>query len=317
MQTDFPLFPDQASSFAFHVDALYFGILALCVFFALLVVILVVIFAIKYQRKSDDEVPRQIAGHLGLEIFWTAIPAVLALGVFVWATVLYFHLITPPPNAMEMYVVGKQWMWKLQHPEGKKEINELHVPLGESVRLTMTSEDVLHSFYIPAFRVKKDVVPGRYTNLWFKATQVGSYHLFCAEFCGTEHSRMIGTVHVLEPQDYEAWLTGGTANEPMEVAGERLFEQYACHTCHKMDGRTGRGPSLAGLFGKTVALEGGGTALVDEAYIRESILNPAAKIMAGYKPIMPTFKGQISEEGIIQLIAYIKSLKAPELTSME
>ena len=316
MQTDFPLFPDQASSFAFHVDALYFGILALCVFFALLVVILVVIFAIKYQRKSDDEVPRQIAGHLGLEIFWTAIPAVLALGVFVWATVLYFHLITPPPNAMEMYVVGKQWMWKLQHPEGKKEINELHVPLGESVRLTMTSEDVLHSFYIPAFRVKKDVVPGRYTNLWFKATQVGSYHLFCAEFCGTEHSRMIGTVHVLEPQDYEAWLTGGTANEPMEVAGERLFEQYACHTCHKMDG-TGRGPSLSGLFGKTVALEGGGTALVDEAYIRESILNPSAKIMAGYKPIMPTFKGQISEEGIIQLIAYIKSLKAPELTSME
>lgn len=316
MQTDFPLFPDQASSFAFHVDALYFGILALCVFFALIVVILVVIFAIKYQRKSDDEVPRQIAGHLGLEIFWTAIPAVLALGVFVWATVLYFHLITPPPNAMEIYVVGKQWMWKLQHPEGKKEINELHVPLGESVRLTMTAEDVLHSFYIPAFRVKKDVVPGRYTNLWFKATQVGSYHLFCAEFCGTEHSRMIGTVHVLEPQDYEAWLTGGTANEPMEVAGERLFEQYACHTCHKMDG-TGRGPSLTGLFGKTVALEGGGTALVDEAYIRESILNPSAKIMAGYKPIMPTFKGQISEEGIIQIIAYIKSLKAPELTSME
>ena len=316
MQTDFPLFPDQASSFAFHVDALYFGILALCVFFALIVVILVVIFAIKYQRKSDDEVPRQIAGHLGLEIFWTAIPAVLALGVFVWATVLYFHLITPPPNAMEIYVVGKQWMWKLQHPEGKKEINELHVPLGESVRLTMTAEDVLHSFYIPAFRVKKDVVPGRYTNLWFKATQVGSYHLFCAEFCGTEHSRMIGTVHVLEPQDYEAWLTGGTANEPMEVAGERLFEQYACHTCHKMDG-TGRGPSLSGLFGKTVALEGGGTALVDEAYIRESILNPSAKIMAGYKPIMPTFKGQISEEGIIQIIAYIKSLKAPELTSME
>ena len=316
MQTDFPLFPDQASSFAFHVDALYFGILALCVFFALLVVILVVIFAIKYQRKSDDEVPRQIAGHLGLEIFWTAIPAVLALGVFVWATVLYFHLITPPPNAMEMYVVGKQWMWKLQHPEGKQEINELHVPLGESVRLTMTSEDVLHSFYIPAFRVKKDVVPGRYTDLWFKATQVGSYHLFCAEFCGTEHSRMIGTVHVLEPQDYEAWLTGGTANEPMEVAGERLFEQYACHTCHKVDG-TGRGPSLVGLFGKTVALEGGGTALVDEAYIRESILNPSAKVMAGYKPIMPTFKGQISEEGIIQIIAYIKSLKAPELTSME
>lgn len=316
MQTDFPLFPDSASSFAFHVDALYFGILALCVFFALLVVILVVVFAIKYQRKSDDEVPRQIAGHLGLEIFWTAIPLVLALGVFAWATVVYFHLITPPANALEMYVVGKQWMWKLQHPEGKKEINELHVPLGEAVRLTMTSEDVLHSFYIPAFRVKKDVVPGRYTNLWFKPTQVGSYHLFCAEFCGTEHSRMIGTVHVLEPQDYEAWLTGGTANEPMEVAGERLFEQYACHTCHKMDG-SGRGPSLAGLFGKTVALEGGGTALVDEAYIRESILNPADKVMAGYKPIMPTFKGQISEEGIIQLVAYIKSLKAPELTNLE
>ncbi|MDP6040505.1 MAG: cytochrome c oxidase subunit II [Candidatus Latescibacteria bacterium] len=316
MQTDFTFFPEQASTFAGHVDALYLVTVALCVFFALLVSVLVVVFAIKYRRKSPDQVPRQIAGHLGLEIFWTSIPLVLALGMFVWATVVYFHLVSPPPNAMEMYVVGKQWMWKLQHPEGKKEINELHVPLGQAVRLTMTSEDVLHSFYIPAFRVKKDVVPGRYTTMWFEPTKAGSYHLFCAEYCGTEHSRMIGTVYVMEPQDYEAWLIGGVANEPIEVAGERLFEQYACHTCHKADGK-GRGPSLIGLFGKTVPLEGGGTALVDEAYIRESVLNPAAKVMVGYKPIMPTFKGQISEEGIIQLIAYIKSLKAPELTNLE
>jgi len=316
MWTDFPLFPEQASSFALKVDGIYIATVLLCVFFAALVSVLVVVFAIKYRRKSPDEVPRQIAGHIGLEIFWTSIPLVLALGMFVWSAVLYFHITTPPANTMEMYVVGKQWMWKLQHPEGKREINELHVPLGEAVRLTMTSEDVLHSFYIPAFRVKKDVLPGRYTSLWFEATKVGTYHLFCAEYCGTEHSRMIGKIHVMEPQDYQNWLIGGAANEPMEVTGERLFEQYACHTCHKADGQ-GRGPSLVGLYGKSVGLEGGGSAVVNEAYIRESILNPAAKLVAGYKPIMPTFKGQISEEGVMQLIAYIKSLKAPELTSVE
>ena len=316
MWTDFPLFPEQASSFALKVDGIYFATVLLCVFFAALVSILVVVFAIKYRRKSPDEVPRQIAGHIGLELFWTSIPLVLALGMFVWSTVLYFHMTTPPANTLEMYVVGKQWMWKLQHPEGKREINELHVPLGQAVQLTMTSEDVLHSFYIPAFRVKKDVLPGRYTSLWFEATKLGSYHLFCAEYCGTEHSRMIGTIHVMEPQDYQNWLMGGVANEPMEVTGERLFEQYACHTCHKVDGK-GRGPSLVGLYGKSVGLEGGGSAVVNEAYIRESILNPAAKLVAGYKPIMPTFKGQISEEGVMQLIAYIKSLKAPELTSVE
>ncbi|MGA1195196.1 MAG: cytochrome c oxidase subunit II [Candidatus Latescibacterota bacterium] len=316
MWTDFPLFPEQASSFALKVDGIYFATVLLCVFFATLVSVLVVVFAIKYRRKSPDEVPRQIAGHIGLELFWTSIPLVLALGMFVWSAVLYFHITTPPNNTLEMYVVGKQWMWKLQHPEGKREINELHVPLGQAVRLTMTSEDVLHSFYIPAFRVKKDVLPGRYTSLWFEATKVGSYHLFCAEYCGTDHSRMIGTIHVMEPQDYQNWLTGGVANEPMEVTGERLFEQYACHTCHKDDGK-GRGPSLVGVYGKSVGLEGGGSAVVNEAYIRESILNPAAKLVSGYKPIMPTFKGQISEEGVMQLIAYIKSLKAPELTSVE
>lgn len=316
MWTDFPLFPEQASSFALKVDGIYFATVLLCVFFAALVSVLVVVFAIKYRRKSPDEVPRQIAGHIGLELFWTSIPLVLALGMFVWSAVLYFHMTTPPANTLEMYVVGKQWMWKLQHPEGKREINELHVPLGQAVRLTMTSEDVLHSFYIPAFRVKKDVLPGRYTSLWFEATKLGSYHLFCAEYCGTEHSRMIGTIHVMEPQDYQNWLTGGVANEPMEVTGGRLFEQYACHTCHKDDGK-GRGPSLVGVYGKSVGLEGGGAAVVNEAYIRESILNPAAKLVAGYKPIMPTFKGQISEEGVMQLIAYIKSLKAPELTSVE
>jgi len=316
MWTDFPLFPEQASSFALKVDGIYFATVLLCVFFAALVSILVVVFAIKYRRKSPDEVPRQIAGHIGLELFWTSIPLVLALGMFVWSAVLYFHITTPPANTLEMYVVGKQWMWKLQHPEGKREINELHVPLGQPVRLTMTSEDVLHSFYIPAFRVKKDVLPGRYTSLWFEATKLGSYHLFCAEYCGTEHSRMIGTIHVMEPQDYQNWLMGGVANEPMEVTGARLFEQYACHTCHKDDGK-GRGPSMVGVYGKSVGLEGGGSAVVNEAYIRESILNPAAKLVAGYKPIMPTFKGQISEEGVMQIIAYIKSLKAPELTSVE
>jgi cytochrome c oxidase subunit 2 len=316
MWTDFPLFPEQASTFADQVDSIYFVTVLLSIFFAILVFTLVIVFAIKYRRKSDDDKPRQIEGHLGLELLWTGIPLVLALAMFLWSASVYFHIVSPPTNVLEMYVVGKQWMWKLQHPEGKREINELHVPIGQAVRLTMTSEDVIHSFYIPAFRVKKDVLPGRYTTLWFEATKVGEYHLFCAEYCGTEHSRMIGKVIVMEPQDYEDWLTGGMSNVPMYVAGQQLFEQYACHTCHKIDGK-GRGPSLVGVFGKATALDGGGSAVVNEAYIRESILNPAAKIVAGYKPIMPTFKGQISEEGLMQLIAYIKSLKSTELTSLE
>jgi cytochrome c oxidase subunit 2 len=212
---------------------------------------------------------------------------------------------------MEIFVVGKQWMWHLQHPEGPREINELHVPMGVPVKLTMTSEDVIHDFYVPAFRVKKDVVPGRYTSLWFQATKTGIYHLFCAQYCGADHAEMIGWVYVMAPADYAAWLSGGARNESMSQAGERLFNQLGCVTCHVADG-TGRGPSLVGLYGKQEKLRSGEVRVVDEALIRQAIVNPNSIILPNYPPIMPTFQGQINEEQVLQLIAYVKSLGPEE-----
>jgi cytochrome c oxidase subunit 2 len=229
------------------------------------------------------------------------------MAMFAWGSSLYFTGITPPGNAMEIHVVGKQWMWKFQHPEGPREINELHVPVGQPIKLTMASEDVIHSFFVPAFRAKMDVVPGRYTTTWFQANRVGSYHLFCAEYCGTTHAGMGGRVVVMTPTDYERWLGGGATGESLVTMGERLFQQLGCLTCHQPDG-TGRGPVLIGLFGQQVRLENGKTVVADEAYLRESVLDPTAKIVAGYPPLMPPFQGQISEEGLLQIIAYLRSL---------
>ena len=311
MWSEFSLMPEQASSVAHEVDALFFALVALSVFFAGLIFILILVFAIRYHRRSEDEQPKPILGDIRLELAWSLIPAVLALGVFVWSTVLFFKIQTPPKEAMEVYVVAKQWMWKLQHPSGKREINSLHIPLNQPVRLTMTSEDVIHDFFVPAFRVKMDVLPGKYTSMWFEVTKPGTYHLFCAEYCGTEHSKMIGSVIAMEPADYVAWLEGGQRGETMAQAGERLFQQYACHTCHKPNSE-GRGPILDGLYGSRVSLQSGAKVVADESYLRESIVNPNAKMLDGYKPLMPTFAGQIGEEGILQLIAYIKSLEGSE-----
>ncbi len=316
MWTDFPLFPDQASTFAGELDTLYLFLVGLSCLFAGLIFLLILIFAIRFRRRSEDERPRAILGDLRLELLWSVIPLGLALGVFAWAADLYFTMYSPPPEAMEVFVVGKQWMWKLQHPEGNREINELHVPVGQPVRLTMTSEDVIHSFFIPAFRIKMDVVPGRYTTAWFEATRAGEYHLFCAEYCGTKHSRMIGRVVVMNPADYETWLSGGRKGESLEVSGERLFQELGCATCHKPDSKE-RGPVLDGLFGKSVKLKSGESVIADETYIRESILKPKTKMLEGYKPLMPTFEGQISEEGILQLIAYVKSLETAERIEAE
>lgn len=301
------LMPDQASTLAGKVDHLYYFLVAVSVFFAALIFFLIYLFAVRYRRRSEEDIPKEIPGLLKLELVWSIIPLILTMVVFGWGANLYFDTYSPPENAMEMYVVGKQWMWHIQHPTGQREINEMHVPVGQPIKLTMATEDVIHSFYIPAFRLKKDVVPGRYTTMWFEATEPGTYHLFCAEYCGTKHSQMIGNVIVMEPADYQNWLSGGTANEPMEVAGEKKFQQLACQTCHT-DKANARGPSLVGIFGRTVRLEGGQTVIVDEEYIRESILNPTAKITAGYKPVMPTFRGQVSEVGMLQITAYIKSL---------
>jgi cytochrome c oxidase subunit II len=303
------LLPDSASNLAPQVDALMFAEMAFSVFFTALIFVTVAYFALKYKRKSEADRPPHIHGSLVLEIAWSMIPFAMILVFFGWGAHVYFQAYMEQPNAMEIFVTGKQWMWKVQHPTGPREINELHLPVGQTVKLTMISEDVIHSYFIPDFRVKKDVVPGRYTYFYVTPTKVGKYHLFCAEYCGTQHSGMIGTVHVLEKSDYEKWLAGG--DESMTARGEALFEQYGCITCHLADGK-GRGPSLVGVYKSNVKLNNGSTVVADEDYLRRSILNPRSQIVEKYQAIMPTFQGQISEEGLLQIIAYIKSLEKEE-----
>jgi cytochrome c oxidase subunit II len=311
MNLGFPLFPEQASTMAARVDALFYFLVAVTVFFAALIFFMIVVFAVKYRRRSEDERPRPIEGNFRLEMLWSAIPFGLTMVMFVWGAIIYFDIYNPPNDALEISIVGRQWMWKAQHAEGQSEINELHVPVGQAVNLTMTSEDVIHDVFLPAFRVKQDVLPGRYTTLWFQATKAGEYALFCSQYCGTQHSGMVGRVVVLEPAEFEKWLSGGATGMSMVDLGASLFQRFGCNTCHRAGG-TSQGPSLTGLFGKTVKLQDGNTVLADENYIRESILDPRAKIVAGYQPIMPTFKGLVSEEGLLQLIAYIKSLEGAE-----
>jgi len=314
MKLPFPLFPPSASTVAVEMDLLYAFIVAVCAFFTVLVAALVVYFTVKYRRRHPDDVGADIHGSLALELTWTFIPFVLSLVMFAWGASLFFRLATPPANAMELFVVGKQWMWKVQHPEGVREINEMHVPIGRPVRITLGSEDVLHDYSIPAFRVKMDAVPGKLTTLWFEATVPGRYHIFCAEYCGTKHSGMIGEVIAMQPQDYEVWLAGGRSTGTAAQNGERLFSDLACITCHKTDS-TGRGPSLLGVFGSQVELTDGRKVTADENYLRESIMNSQAKIVKGYQGIMPAFQGMVSEENLMQLIAYIKTLKPAEPAS--
>lgn len=307
MWSNVPLFPEQASTFAGRVDLLYTFLIGVSIVFSGLIFLLLLIFAVKYRRRSEDEQPLPILGSLRLEVLWTVIPLVLAMVIFAWGARLYFMTAIAPDDAMEIYVVGLQWMWMFQHQEGQREINELHVPAGRPVKLIMTSQDVIHSFYVPAFRVKMDVVPGRYTTTWFEASKTGSFHLFCAEYCGTAHAGMGGRIVVMKPTEFENWLSGGASTEPLTAAGERLFQQLGCSGCHGVNA-TDRAPSLEGLYGKAVPLQSGETIIADESYIRASILLPQKQVVAGYTPIMPPYQGQISEEGLLQLIAYIKSL---------
>jgi len=292
------------------VDALFIFLLIVSGMMTLLIFTAVVYFAARYRHRKGV-LAEQIEGSTPLEITWSIIPLGVFLVIFVWGAVVYFHSRTPPRDSTEVYVVAKQWMWKLEHAEGQREINELHVPVGRDVKLIMTSQDVIHSFFVPAFRVKQDVLPGRYTVLWFRATKPGTYHLFCAEYCGTQHSGMIGDVVVQEPAQYEAWMSGGSTG-PLSASGEKIFAELGCATCHRSDSQ-GRGPNLLGAFGKLVQLEDGRIVTFDENYVRESILDPGAKIVKGFKPVMPTFQGLVSEEQLNALVAYVKSLSQPGL----
>jgi len=298
----------NASNWATQWQHLFYFLMAVSVFFSILIFGLIFYFAIKYRRRFKDEIPEQIEGNLVLEVTWTLIPAGLCIVMFVWASGLYVRYSIPPKGSTEIFVIGRQWMWKVQHAEGVQEINELHVPAGVPIKLTMTSQDVIHDFAVPAFRIKRDVLPGRYTSEWFTPTKTGRFHLFCDQYCGTSHSSMVGWVIVMEPTDYSRWLGGSVVNKSMADMGAEIYTRYGCNTCHS----TGAGPPFAGLYGSVVKLTDGQTVKADDAYIRDCILTPASQRVAGYPPIMPTFQGQLEEEQILQLTAYIKSLASTE-----
>jgi len=304
-----PFVPESASTISLKVDALYFFLCGVTLFFTLLISGVLTFFVIKYRRRTPYEIPRPIAGSHKLEMLWSIIPFFIAMSIFGWSAQLYFEQSRPPTNTSEVYVVAKQWMWKIQHTTGQREINELHVPTGRKIKLIMTSEDTIHDFFVPAFRMKADVLPGRYTTEWFEATKPGTYHLFCAEYCGMNHSGMIGSVVAMEPADFDNWLSGNSSQQSPAVAGQQLFQSLGCVSCHGANGEGGRGPALAGVFGRQVFLNTGQSLKADEAYLRESIVNPQAKLVSGFGPIMPTFQGQISEEQLLQILAFIKSLQ--------
>jgi cytochrome c oxidase subunit II len=301
------LFPAEASTIAPYMDALYFFLLLLTVIGLLLVGGLILGFSLRY-RRSRNPVATQVEGSTLMEATWTIIPLALFLVCFVWGALLYFRIYNPPANSMNIYIVGKQWMWKAEHPGGQHEINSLHVPIGRPIQLTMISQDVFHSFSIPDFRVKREVIPGRYTTVWFNATDVGTYHLYCTQYCGTQHSGMIGEVTAMTPADYEKWAQQSTSGMSLAQNGERLYASMGCNACHNGTAAA-RGPNLAGVYGSKLTLTNGSEVLVNEAYLRDAILNPSQHVTAGFAPIMPTYQGQISEDGLIDLVEYIKTLQ--------
>jgi cytochrome c oxidase subunit 2 len=307
----FPLFPERASSVAGGVDDFFILLVIVAVFFSVVVGVAIFYLSFRYRRRPGNEVGQLVPGSELLEITWMVIPFLIAMVLFAWGAKLYVTMRQSPSDALDIYVVGKQWMWKIQHADGRREFNELHVPVNRDVELTMISEDVIHDFYVPAFRVKMDVLPGRYTTLWFRATKTGRYHLFCSQYCGTNHSQMGGWVDVMEPSEYQAWLSGGSNTESPEQTGQRLFTALACISCHGDPSERGAGPrapSLRGVYGSKVKLNDGQSVTADDGYLRESVLDPGAKIVAGYDNIMPTFQGVVSEDQLLQLLAYIKSI---------
>jgi len=306
MMGDLPFFPDRASTIALHVDYLIGFLMTVTTILSGTIFLLIFYFAIRYRRRRHSAV--QIQDNLKLELAWTAIPLGLIVIMFVWGARLFMANRQPPANAESIYVVGKQWMWTIEHAEGRREIDQLHVPAGKPIRLILASQDVIHDFFIPAFRVKQDVVPGRYTTLWFEANKTGEFHLYCSQYCGTQHSGMIGKVVVMKPAEFQEWLGGGTETSPVK-AGAQLFQDFSCANCHEPGPRQ-RGPGLSGAFGKPVRLQSGETVIFDEAYMHESIIAPQAKVVEGYRPVMPSFRDQLSEDQIMDLIAYVRSLSS-------
>lgn len=310
MFQNFSLWPVSASTVSGDVDRIYLFLVGMSVFFSVLITLALILFSVRYRRRAGVQ-PSRIEGSLLLELLWSGLPLLLCLFIFAWGTRIFVRIQTQPEEAMEFHVTGKQWMWKIKHPTGQSEINTLHVPVGEKISLTMISEDVIHDFFVPAFRVKKDVVPGQYTRMWFEATKTGTFHLFCAEYCGTKHSEMIGQVVVMDPAEYQRWLDGQPAARNPVEAGAILFQNQRCDTCHVPGASpTGanRGPDLRDLFGTEVTMTDGQRIKFDEAYVRESLLEPTRHVTSGYQPLMPSFKGQLREDEILALIAYIKSL---------
>jgi cytochrome c oxidase subunit II len=306
--THFSLFPPEASGIAPYTDALYFFLVLISLVGMAIVTLLVVLFSVLYRKERNPEAT-QIEGSTLLEATWTIIPLALFMVTFVWGALLYFRIYNPPTNAMNIYIVGKQWMWKAEHPGGQHEINALHIPINRPVQLTMISQDVFHSFSIPAFRVKREVIPGRYSTVWFEATQAGTYHLFCTQYCGTLHSSMIGQIVAMTPDDYERWTAGSTSGASLAQNGERLFASLGCNSCHSGNADA-HGPNLGQVYGGKVQMSNGSFVTVDDAFLRDSILNPTMHQVAGYAPIMPTYQGQISEEGLIDIVEYIKNLNS-------
>jgi len=310
------MLPPQASTYAPEVDHLYIFFVVTTIFFTAVISIAILYFFIKFHRRSESEVPRPIAGSMVLESAWTIIPFIISMFMFAWGAKLYLQEYSIPGNSTDIYVVGKQWMWKFQHPEGQREINELHLPVGRKIRFVMATEDVIHSFFIPAFRMKEDIVPGadHYSTVWAEPTETGTYRIYCSQYCGTNHSGMTGWVTVLNDRDYQAWLSGGAAEGSMAERGAALFQQLGCITCHRSDAQ-GQCPRLEVIYGKEQLMSDGQKVIADDGYIRESVLKPLAKIVAGFQPVMPSFQGQVSEEQIQELIAYIKSIGSPEVTN--
>ena len=296
----------EASSIAPQIDALFWLMVVLCGVVTIGVFATMAFFLVKYRRGSRADRSKRQPQNLGIESTWTLVPLAIFLAVFVWSIVLYAKVHTPPDDAETIYVVAKQWMWKVQHPGGQREINELHVPLGKPIRLVMTSQDVIHSFAVPAFRVKQDVLPARYTVLWFTPTELGRFHIFCNQYCGLDHAQMRGAVSVMPPADYARWLDSNAGRSSLAAQGAELFRSSGCIGCHGAQSLV-HAPNLDGILGRVVKLGDGSTVVADDRYIRDSILLPRSQVVAGFMPIMPSFQGQLSESDVLALIAYLKS----------